>query len=197
MWSRLEDTELWDLARSAYETPDGRLYHVFDHPLRLYELAETLNMPYNEDLDLAILLHDVIYNGKPDDVRKSADFLLKHRPDAVKAADLIMSTETHEPCADNRLIILDLYDISDPTLRNKNRELIADELSNLKGTSRDAFYAGNNEFMSDLRNRIIEGVGSTNVSRDDIEHFSVIVKGIRDGIEEVRALMSSSDIRPE
>lgn len=178
MWTRLEGTDLWEVARVAHETPVGRKFHVFEHPLRLYEIAEMLNVPYDVVLDKAILLHDAVYEGKPDDVRRSADLLLTHDPSAQRSADLIMTTETHAPSSDNRLVLLDLHDLGDVDRALRNRDLIREEFMALKGISAEAYDAGSTAFMQELRDRIVEGVQSARVHRDDLDAFSRILRGM-------------------
>lgn len=180
MWTRLEGTELWEAARDAHANPIGRRYHVFAHPMRLYAIAEALGIPYDEDLDKAILFHDAVYRGLPDDVQKSAELLLSLDPTATKAAQLIMTTLTHAPSADNRLVLLDLHDLGDPPLWRQNRVLMAEEFENLKGISREEFTTGSAVFMMDLKRRIIDGVGNSDVHRDDLERFMRIVQGINE-----------------
>lgn len=179
MWTRLAGTHLWDVAEAAHASPDGRHYHVFAHPLRLYEIAAELDLPYCADLDRAILFHDAIYRGREDDVEESARLLLAQDPTATKAAWLVRTTQDHTPCRDNRLILLDLHDLGDLEISLENRELLIAEFEALKGVSREDFLAGNAGFMRNMVARIVEGVRSPEVHRDDLPRFGRIVQGIR------------------
>ncbi len=178
MWSRLQGTDLWKQAEVAHASPAGRLYHGFPHPMRLYEIAEMLGIPYDPDLDKGILTHDVIYDNLPHKELRSAAWLLERDPGAKKAVSLIHSTIHHDPGEDNRLILLDLYDIGDAERALKNRDLIAGEYENLYGLPREDFLAGNATFMLGLAARLNRGFALGNVKRHEAPAFQRIVDGI-------------------
>lgn len=180
-WTRLAGSPEWNRAESLYASPDGRFYHGFHHVLRLYEVAAETGVPYDADLDYGILYHDAIYEGDEDDVRRSAEALLSVRPGAAGAVSLIMTTETHAPTSDNRLVLLDLHDLTIPDLAAKNRELLAAECLALKGVGRDEFDRGSRAFLCGLRRRISAGIGVANQS--DADAFRRIILSLPAGSE--------------
>ncbi|MFC0339569.1 hypothetical protein [Paracoccus niistensis] len=181
-WTHLEGTEIWNAARAAHAEPKGRHYHNFDHVERLYEIAAEQRVPYDLALDLAILIHDVIYDDQPDKERRSADWMLGFAPvppDAAwqRAADLILSTIHHGPGGDDRLELLDLHDFGDLERGLRNRERLAREFEELAGVKRESFLAGNTAFMAKMADRIEEELDlAPEETRDD---WARIAFGIR------------------
>ena len=154
MWTKLIGTPEWNAAQLHYSHPD-RHYHNISHINRMYDIAAFVKLQYDEDLDRAILRHDVIYDNQPKKEKRSAEWLDGTEFEASqKTKDLIVSTETHELGNDNRLIFLDLYDLSYEKLYLKNRELVKLEAIALYDISEEEFYVQNSKFMLELANRI-------------------------------------------
>lgn len=135
-WTRLEGTELWDHTKHMYA--DSRLkYHNFDHVIDLYRYAEELKFGYDKALDLAILLHDVIYDHLPGRELRSMVVCLTlgmSNQDIAsvcevgKAVELIGTTSKHTfKVSDPRLVILDLYSFTDQETASMNSSKIAQE----------------------------------------------------------------------
>lgn len=102
---------------SRYE---GRPYHNFHHVLRMMELRKELAMPYSQELDLAIVFHDVICEpGRGDNEIRSAHFMMDECKGfcdlevLMYAYDMILDTRDHIARAPQSeyLIDLDLYDL--------------------------------------------------------------------------------------
>lgn len=193
-WTKLEGTQIWKDAQAAHEIPAGRHYHNMSHVRRLYHhAAATFEMPYCADLDHAILVHDVVYNGRHDDVALSVQWLEGQRAGNPVRKSLVMSTLTHEPCADNRLIILDLADFIYPRISLLNTEKLAREAFAMKGTSRREFLEGASRYLTALSITMQQG---SRASQDHMERnafrrisggMSIVVSEIRRDLEGMSA----------
>lgn len=180
MWTKLRGTEIWTLAERQYDSPAGRAYHNMGHVEHLYEVAEELGYPYDEDLDQAILRHDVIYDKNPQKEFRSALWMLGTVHEAsAKTKSLVMSTADHTPCEDNRLIILDLYDLSIKDRREANLILIREESKSLYEISEADFKEANIAFMSGLYDRIMSGRAMMTYQEEGL--FDDILYGIEEG----------------
>lgn len=70
----------------VYYTERHRRYHTTEHIMKCLELYDTfgtwnlnMNLPYNKELILAILFHDIVYTiGSTDNEKKSADFAFEY-----------------------------------------------------------------------------------------------------------------------
>lgn len=78
------------------------------------------NAENDPQLIIAIFFHDVIYDGKGNHELRSIEYMRESGFDCPKAEELILSTITHAPCEDNRLILLDLQDFMNPKKRREN-----------------------------------------------------------------------------
>lgn len=74
-WTALEDGHLWQKVEERMAFPVGRFYHNMNHIRRLYDVAAFIQLPYDYDLDLAILFHDVIYDRGPFKELRSIEFM--------------------------------------------------------------------------------------------------------------------------
>jgi hypothetical protein len=184
-WSRLIDTPLGLKARSRYMEESYRRYHTWAHVLRLYHHAEfTLRLPYDLDLDAAILAHDVIYDAAGRNEGRSADWLASADPDCSPASvSMIHHTETHAPREDdNRIILLDLMDLADPAHQMRNLFLIMEESCLMRSIHPKAHFQGAVQFLDGLVGRLsLEAIGRT--PPGDRDHFI----RIRAGVEAVLA----------
>ncbi|WP_310621597.1 hypothetical protein [Flexibacterium corallicola] len=115
----------------TYENP----YHNWQHITQMLRDADQIDLEFDPNLLFAIMYHDALYDGKPDNERRSASYaetmLGWHTPSGVsipKVKSLIMSTVTHslsEQEEDPRLIKLDLMAIAIPNrLKNYNQRVI-------------------------------------------------------------------------
>lgn len=81
-------------------TSAGRHYHSLEHLLALslawLDVAEEGRWSDAAQVWLALLFHDAVYvPGAPDNEERSAQLLLKHRPEALRAAELVRLTAAH------------------------------------------------------------------------------------------------------
>lgn len=148
-WTRLEDTLLWSRAKTEYGRDPRRKYHNWTHVQRLYFHAEhTLALPYDPQLDKAVLCHDVIYDEKPDKELRSAEWMMKNDPSPSRAAyDHIIKTAGHALGSDNRILMLDLADFAIPECVATNRNLIEEESILLYGIGSAEFARANLRFL--------------------------------------------------
>jgi predicted metal-dependent HD superfamily phosphohydrolase/DNA-binding transcriptional regulator YbjK len=89
----------WTELLQAWTSP-GRHYHTLEHLLTLslawLEVAEEGRWSEATQVWLALLFHDAVYvPGAPDNEERSALLLLKHRPEAQRAAELVRLTAAH------------------------------------------------------------------------------------------------------
>ncbi len=177
-WSRILDSELGEKARAAYDDNPVRCYHNWAHIQRVYWHAQnTYALPYDRDLDLAILTHDVIYDALPGKEERSAQWLFDHADgDVTVANEHIHKTINHAPSADNRMVLLDLADFTDPACAAPNLDRIAAESMALYDVTLPQFLQANIAVMTGLGNRIKDGLGD--VSASDQAAFQKILDGI-------------------
>ena len=57
---------------------------------------EKNQVPYNEELDFAVMHHDIVYDNQPEKEKRSAEFMLKLYPNRTEAAEIIMVDKEHE-----------------------------------------------------------------------------------------------------
>lgn len=156
-WSRLLDTEMGELVTHYMDDP-RRKYHNINHVRRLYELANTLKIPYYAKLDAAILWHDVVYDEHPDKEVRSAELLKETAQEypewfrdfsVTQTNEMILNTITHRyiPQIDPWLIRLDTYDLSIDPQRYKNFWLLIDEAMELYDISICDAAKGTKDFM--------------------------------------------------
>lgn len=124
---------------------------------RLYHHAEhTLDLPYDRDLDLAIMAHDVIYDEHPDKELRSAEWLKAVMGQGYERAyDIVMQTYNHTLIkgGDNRIVLLDLADLSIPEKVVWNHKAVMAEFMALYGYDKATFNAGNVRFFSEFAER--------------------------------------------
>lgn len=170
-YTRLQDTRIMSLAVFQYAI-NGLDYHNFDHHIVAnYTHMENLGTPYDVNLDLANLLHDVLM-GEDAEIR-CMDFAREHATDVLgadigKVCELIASTIEHTPkCEDPRLAMIDLMSFaSDSSIRNADTELLRLEAMRVKGSSFDqaAWAQGTIAYASGLQGRILADLPSSAVS---------------------------------
>lgn len=184
-WTQLEGTALWDDAKRRHDADDWRRYHAFGHPIDLYGKAEALGIAYCPALDAGILTHDVIVTG--DAPERSSWSWLRSRQDYPDATTgkLILSTAEHRPCADNRLIILDLSGFLSDDERRANTEALRVEKELQHGCCRSTFDIHTRGYLTGLAERISEGMSLDVVPPSDRELLDAIRGGILKTIDEL------------
>lgn len=171
MWSKFDEDSLEYYTASLFYESNGLAYHNMDHIQKCYEYLEGMNVPYNEDLDYAVLFHDVVYDENPEKEKRSADFLLERWPTKTKAADIIMATAKHiiTPDTDDLsrwMIRADLHALGSVHAAIVNYVNIMAESMYLYDISATEFAENNVSFMLNLRETIVN-----NTSTDGPEYL--------------------------
>lgn len=193
-WSRLIESDLGRTAKTAYDANPARSYHNWDHVLRLYwHATHTFALPYDADLDKAILAHDVVYDAGPDKEIRSADWLEAHSDAAEAAARAhILKTIEHRPSGDNRMVLLDLADFLHPELAVPNLDKIMAESLALYGVTELQFLSANLTVVGGLHQRISEGLDE-DLPADDVRWFRKILTGIENSITLATARLQAAE----
>lgn len=184
-WSRLINTPIGRMAEINYTADPRRFYHGWaSHILRGYHHAtHTFNMDYDVNLDAAWLGHDWVYDDRPEKELRSIDAFYEalHKVDPIEGLDLdvvealIESSINHSFVDDNRLIKLDLADLTIHEQTVINYELISKESQALYGINERAFAEGSVNFMSSMRNTMMV---NAKVDPDGGTFWSLVLRGI-------------------
>lgn len=179
-WTRLDTSEIWTLAKAVYDSDPRRKYHNWHHVQRLYYHAEfTFNLPYDDQLDRAILGHDVIFDEHSRKEERSADWLLANDPHSGEEARThIMRTAGHKPGHDNRILLLDLADFLFKDITVINRALLEEESMALYGISSSEFARQNVAFLTKMVSAYTEK-DLHHLPPDERQAFLQIAEGIR------------------
>jgi hypothetical protein len=183
MWSKLigdtfrTRTRAEIYAREYYDT--GRCaYHNWRHILDCYDYLEKSAVAYNEDLDYAVMHHDIVYDDQPFKELRSAELMLEWYPSRKTAAEIIMSTADHDLSSiaiDDSLSIhmikADLHQLADPVQATRNYVKIMDESIGLYGITPLEFAENNAIFMMNMQHTIF-----TNISLDTDQQFWTAVR---------------------
>lgn len=172
-WTRIQDTELAEMARDEIHNNHFLAYHNWKHVDSMYDYLDKTNEPYDEALDWAVLFHDIVYDNQPDKEFRSADLFLKMRheydgcnldfDDKVKVVSMIYSTTTHEVTAPfhSAIIRADLHGLANRLTAFKNFGKIMEESMILYDIDEVEFANNSETFMTALLNRV-----SRNISTD-------------------------------
>lgn len=182
-WSQFEDTVMYEFVEDFMSSDTRRKYHNFEHIHTLYKHAWDLNIPYDVNLDVAILWHDFIYDEAPNKELRSISAFQNYRYinnynyslDISKISELIHSTINHKYCDDNRLILLDLYDLTISHATTKNYQNILLESQLLYDISEDQAMMGSYNFMSEFYRMM--GYNALK-EKDDKQQWYNIMNGI-------------------
>lgn len=158
-WSQLIKTDLGRMAQIAYTTDGKRKYHVWNHILTGYEWAKRLELPYDVNLDMAWLGHDLVYDDKPDKELRSYTMLvdLYEQHDPIEGVDMnlvgkeIRKTIDHRSSDDDRIIMMDLADLTDKERTATNFELLRSEMLAIYNISSTDHAEATIEFLRKLR----------------------------------------------
>lgn len=212
-WTKLNKDGIWNHAAMKYMNPVGRSYHNMQHIVDIYNYAHKLRIPYDIDLDVAILFHDIIYDEKDNkEIRSAYDFMeivrnvigktLMIVPDKVlmpfgvinpnRVADFILSTINHAPqTADgNEMVLLDLYGFADDKIRKENLLNIIDEIENLYKIEIDK------EVLYKIHQNLLRIYGNmvyfvTAFPEDkNIKHWNDVVLGIKKQLELLQEMVN-------
>lgn len=147
---------------------DPRLkYHNIDHVRRLYMRAGEWRIPYDINLDVAILWHDSVYDEHPNKEIRSAEAVkavaAEHPEwfegvDIVEVNKMIINTVSHKYIEDVNpwMIRLDVAELADPDMRYDNFWSLLEEARELYGIDNAAAAAGTESFMKSFRATMAE-----------------------------------------
>lgn len=159
-WSKILNTRVGIDAAETYILNPHAIYHSYNHILDCYDYLEQNKVEYDEDLDYAVLYHDIVYDNQPKKERRSADLLLERFPDKKEAASIIMATETHSIIGCDwraiEMIKADLHQLTDPTSTLRNYLDIMTESKSISSINTREFAHANRTFMKNLSTTIHE-----------------------------------------
>jgi predicted metal-dependent HD superfamily phosphohydrolase len=180
----------------------GLSYHNLAHIIEMYEFLHREGFPYDVDLDLAILFHDYVYDGKLDaEARSFAAYacailsgnaletllseintnFTSYAIDDSRVLRFIMATKDHE--LDNHpdfvlpIVAADLHALAIPEKAVKNYHLIKEEAMNL-GLTEVEFNQKSHGFMLGLRTRVY-----WNRHRSDDDRLTTFWGNVMQGID--------------
>jgi hypothetical protein len=185
MWSKLigdtyrTETSVQIIAKEYYDL-NGCAYHNWQHILDCYDYLEKNAVAYNEELDYAVMHHDIVYDDQPFKELRSAELMLELYPMRRTAAEIIMATVDHKITEDTtwqerQMIKADLHQLADPVQATRNYVKIMDESIDLYGITPLEFAENNAIFMMNMQNTIF-----TNMQVDTDQEFWTAV---REGME--------------
>lgn len=191
MWSELvkNNHPIVDVSKLLHSLDDRRTYHNWSHINRNYENAARLYIPYDINLDVANLFHDVVYDEFPDKEKRSYELFelvystlsTKDKIDIDKSRVkyLIETTKTHSiiDVFDQNMIKIDLFDFTNQNQVRMNWNYIIEENIRLYKISKEAACKASNAFMFKFQNTILENIKYTNYQRDT-EFYSSLFDGI-------------------
>ena len=158
-WSRILNTPLAEKAKAMYGCDPRRIAHNWSHIQDLYWAAEHVyRLAYDENLDKAILTHDVIYDEHPEKEKRSALWLLHNCDDdgVQDAADHVMRTEKPSVTSDNRMILLDYARLRKRELILPDRRKILEEAMALNGITEAQFAQGSLSYFESVVSQFSE-----------------------------------------
>lgn len=164
-WTRVKDTDLFETAQ--YEIIKNSVerklaYHNIDHVRSMYNFLESIQEPYDEVLDWAVLFHDIVYDEKPmKELRSGMRFLelanqegcSLPKEDWHKVVQLVLNTEKHEDIS-CPLVLADLHQLTDSVQTFKNFNAIMSESMALYSINETEFAASSQQYMRALQQRL-------------------------------------------
>jgi len=167
VWSKLigstlrTETSVQIIAKEYYDL-NRCAYHNWSHILDCYDYLEKNQVPYNEELDFAVMHHDIVYDDQPEKEKRSAEFMLKLYPDRTEAAEIIMATADHKIEKRSlfalQMIKADLHQLCDPVMATRNYVKIMDESIELYGITAHQFATNNAIFMMNMQTTVFENM---------------------------------------
>lgn len=157
-WSQLINTTMGEYVASRMSNP-SLTYHNFGHIQRLYAKAAEWNLPYDINLDCAILWHDSVYDALPDKELRSAElvretyFTMPHWFDDIdlpEVTSMILNTMSHNvmPEVNSLMLKLDLAELGDSLRMKENFWSILQESQNLYEIGVSDAAKGTLDFMA-------------------------------------------------
>jgi len=210
-WTKLNKDGIWNHAAMKYMNPTGRTYHNMQHIVDLYSYAQELKIPYDINLDVAILFHDIVYDKEDNkEIRSAYDFYgvvknvignLSAIPEKVfmpfgviqpeKVADYILTTINHAPMSNEgqELVLLDLYGFADNNKRKQNFVNLMDEIENLYEieVDKNILFKVHQNLLRIYGNLVYYVTANPDAPR--IETWNAIIQGIEKQAKEIEALV--------
>lgn len=154
MWSKLLNVGVGVIAREYYNL-NGCQYHNWQHVLSCYNYLEKNSVPYSEELDFAVMHHDIVYDSQPEKEIRSANLMISMYPDMSGAVDPILATIDHnikdKDFNSLWMIRADLHQLADSRQALENYVKIMNESISLYGVDLQQFAAANYAFMNKLK----------------------------------------------
>ena len=173
MWSKLIGDTLYTqtgveiIAKEMYDI-NNLAYHNWQHILSCYDYLEINNVPYDEDLDWAVMHHDIVYDKDPAKELRSAQWFEKMYPNRSGVFDIIMATVDHNVAGQSwqcvEMIKADLHQLATPALALSNYVKILNESKKLYGISDKLFAEANIKYMDSLGQRILDNVDAKDMA---------------------------------
>lgn len=190
MWSKLLNVGVGIVAKDYYDLNRCQ-YHNWQHILDCYRYLEQNSVPYNEDLDYAVLHHDIVYDQWPNKEARSAGFVATKYPDMSGAIDPIMATVDHSIKGRSEIarwmIRADLHQLADLRLAAANYVKIMDESIDLYNIDLQTFARNNQQFMQGLKKTVIN-----NYAEDNNQFWLDVLRGIDLTMQISSAMLSAS-----
>lgn len=192
MWSQLWDKPAGYLAQT-YVRLNKLGYHNEQHLLDCYKYLEDAKVPYDINLDCAILYHDCVYDAEPNKEFRSIDKFIQAAMfdfpdwfvgiDINAVAGLIVDTIEHRVDRNNPLstwmIQADLSGFMNGSTTLMNYIRVMNESMQLYGCTREDFAKSNRKFIQTLMQRLeYNALNDT----ENLETWKRIAKGMVDTI---------------
>lgn len=190
MWSKLVNTSVGIIAKEHYDLNRCQ-YHNWQHILDCYDYLERNSVPYDENLDYAVMHHDIVYDNLPNKEKRSVELMHKKYPNVVGAIDPILATEHHKIRGLNStaywMIRADLHQLADTTFAIKNYSKIMEESIWLYNIDVVCFARNNRVFMQSLKTIVYD-----NYAVDSDKFWLDVAKGIDLTIDMSTAVIKNS-----
>jgi predicted metal-dependent HD superfamily phosphohydrolase len=194
-WTRILDTKLGEAAWGILGDSQCD-YHNGYHVAKMYDYLHKTNEPYNEELDWAVLFHDIVYDDKPGkEIRSSQLFntMSQKYPginfdvvSTLNVATIIHATidhlvHEHSSSGERAIIRADLHALTNPVQVMYNYLSIMEESMWLYKIDEKTFAENSIRFMEDLYERVSQN------ETVDIDH-KVFYSQVKQGIKSTIAL---------
>lgn len=214
-WTKLDKDHIWAHVSVKYMEPEGRQYHNMQHIVNMYTYAKELQIPYDVNLDLAILYHDVVYDDKEnkeirsaymftqDILQYSGNKLSKILPEKIlmpfgvvkpnDVVDYIATTINHSPekfDTKSYLALLDLYHFSNEKDRQDSAYKLFEEIYNLYPNAKKLDVLQNiNKNLARIYGNLIYSLEINKYQGDYIKEWDAVVEGIKTQYKHIETLI--------
>lgn len=200
-WSKLLDSDLGDYVMSRMDSNPSLKYHNGDHVRRLYEIAKKWRIPYDINLDAAILFHDAVYDNQPDKELRSAELVKETAVsmpewfediDVSETNKMILTTAGHKviPEVSPLMLKLDLAELGDDNRREENFWNILQESRNLYDIDTPTAAQGTLTFMRPFLVTMYENRSS---DVDDTDYWNEIIRGVEETLTMATTIVNLYD----